>query len=45
MENLYEILQIDNEVDEKEIKKAYIKMLRKYPPEKSPEEFKNKGSL
>lgn len=40
MENLYEILQIDNEVDEKEIKKAYIKMLRKYPPEKSPEEFK-----
>ncbi|TCT16001.1 tetratricopeptide repeat protein [Natranaerovirga pectinivora] len=40
IESLYEILQIDNKVDDREIKKAYVKMLRKYPPEKAPEDFK-----
>ncbi|WP_055669223.1 J domain-containing protein [Desnuesiella massiliensis] len=40
MENLYDILEIDLSSDEKEIKKAYVKMVRKYPPEKAPEEFK-----
>ncbi|KEI12410.1 hypothetical protein Z959_04230 [Clostridium novyi B str. ATCC 27606] len=40
MDNLYDILQIDNKTRDIEIKKAYIKMLRKYPPEKCPEEFK-----
>ncbi len=40
MDNYYEILEIDSTVEEKEIKKAYTKLLRKYPPEKSPEEFK-----
>lgn len=40
MENLYEILNISKDADEKGIKKAYTKMLRKYPPEKNPEEFK-----
>ncbi|AEB75297.1 hypothetical protein ADU80_03580 [Clostridium botulinum] len=40
MDNLYDILQIDDKIRDIEIKKAYIKMLRKYPPEKCPEEFK-----
>ena len=40
MDNLYDILQIDDKVRSIEIKKAYIKMLRQYPPEKSPEQFK-----
>lgn len=40
MEALYDVLQIDSKADQKEIKKAYVKMIRKYPPEKSPEEFK-----
>lgn len=40
MENLYDILGINLEADEKEIKKAYVTMIRKYPPERAPEEFK-----
>lgn len=40
MDNLYDILQIDDKARSIEIKKAYIKMLRQYPPEKSPEQFK-----
>lgn len=40
MEDLYNVLQVISDADEKEIKKAYVKMLRKYPPEKAPEEFK-----
>lgn len=40
IEDLYDILHIDRTADNREIKKAYIKMLRKYPPEKAPEEFK-----
>jgi tetratricopeptide (TPR) repeat protein len=40
LENLYDILGISLEADEKEIKKAYVTMIRKYPPEKAPEEFK-----
>ncbi|KEH98867.1 J domain-containing protein [Clostridium massiliodielmoense] len=40
MDNLYGILQIDDKARSIEIKKAYIKMLRQYPPEKSPEQFK-----
>ena len=39
MENYYEILDIDSSVSEQDIKKAYISLLRKYPPEKCPEEF------
>lgn len=38
--NLYDILQVDRTADDREIKKAYVRMLRKYPPEKAPEEFK-----
>jgi DnaJ-class molecular chaperone with C-terminal Zn finger domain len=40
MENLYEILNINLGAEETEIKKAYVTMVRKYPPEKAPEEFK-----
>jgi len=40
MKNYYEVLQIEESAGEKEIKKAYIKLLRTYPPEKCPEEFK-----
>lgn len=40
MKNYYEILQVDNSADGNEIKKAYARLLRKYPPEKCPEEFK-----
>ncbi len=39
MEDYYSILQISSDADEKEIKRAYSKMLRKYPPEKEPEKF------
>lgn len=40
MNNLYEVLNIDKNSNFKDIKKAYSKLLRKYPPEKNPEEFK-----
>ncbi len=40
MKNFYEILEVDSSADEKEIKRAYVRMLRKFPPEKAPEEFK-----
>ncbi|WP_176212669.1 J domain-containing protein [Clostridium acidisoli] len=40
MENLYNILEVDSLADEKQIKVAYAKMVRKYPPEKAPEQFK-----
>lgn len=38
---LYELLQLNKDASQKEIKDAYISMLRKYPPEKSPEMFKS----
>lgn len=40
MKNLYEILGIEKNVTSQEIKKAYNKLLRKYPPEKEPEKYK-----
>jgi len=40
VENYYKLLDIKMEADKKEIKKAYKKKLRKYPPEKAPEKFK-----
>ncbi|HHV95666.1 MAG TPA: DnaJ domain-containing protein [Clostridiaceae bacterium] len=40
MENYYDILEIDRTADEREIKKAYAKMVRMYPPEKCEDEFK-----
>lgn len=40
MSGFYEILQVDSSADEAEIKRAYIRLVKKYPPEKAPEEFK-----
>lgn len=40
MDNLYELLNVSKDANSKEIKTAYYKMIRKYPPEKHPEEFK-----
>lgn len=38
--NYYEILDIDASASKSEIKKAYFSAVRKYPPERFPEEFK-----
>src|ERR1700748_2439305 len=38
--NFYEALGIDRAADERAIKKAYFALVRKYPPETHPEEFK-----
>lgn len=35
----YEILGIDENADEKTIKRAYFKLIRTYSPEKAPERF------
>ena len=40
MRNLYEILGIEKNATDQEIKKAYNKLLRKYPPEKEAEKYK-----
>lgn len=40
MEDYYQILQVNPNADIKEIKNAYVKMIRKFPPEKEPEQFK-----
>ncbi|MDP4086689.1 MAG: CFI-box-CTERM domain-containing protein [Bacillota bacterium] len=39
-ESLYDVLSIFKESTSNEIKKAYIEMVREYPPEKNPEQFK-----
>ena len=36
----YEILEIDKNADERQVKSAYFRLVRKYPPDRSPEEFK-----
>lgn len=40
MKNLYEVLGIDKNATDQEIKKAYNKLLRKYPPEKEADKYK-----
>jgi len=40
MKSYYDILEIDRSADERQIKSAYFKLVRKYPPERFPEEFK-----
>ena len=40
MKNYYELMEIDKNADERQIKAAYFKLVRKYSPERSPEEFK-----
>ena len=38
--SFYEVLGVDKSADERAIKKAYFALVRKYPPETHPEEFK-----
>ena len=40
MRDLYGILKVSPEAGDIEIKKAYVSMVRRYPPEKAPEKFK-----
>ena len=40
MKKLFEILEITESSDKKVIKSGYINMVKKYPPETNPEEFK-----
>lgn len=40
MKNFYEILEVEKNATSSEIKKAYNKLLRKYPPEKEAEKYK-----
>ena len=35
----YDVLEIAENADQKQIRKAYLKKIREYPPEKYPEEF------
>ncbi len=37
---LYEVLGVDKSADERAVKKAYFALVRKFPPETHPEEFK-----
>lgn len=37
--DLYSILELTPEATEKEIKAAYFKLVKKYPPDKNPEKF------
>src|SRR3954468_19080483 len=39
-QTFYEVLGVDKTADERSIKKAYFTLVRKYPPETHPEEFK-----
>jgi curved DNA-binding protein CbpA len=39
-QSFYEILGIDRAADERAVKKAYFALVRKFPPETHPEEFK-----
>ncbi len=39
MKNPYEILEVAEGVDDAKIKKAYLAMVRRYPPERFPEDF------
>ncbi|MEW5737973.1 MAG: tetratricopeptide repeat protein [Myxococcota bacterium] len=38
--NFYDVLGVDKTADERAIKKAYFALVRKYPPETHPEQFK-----
>ena len=40
MKNYYEILNVNKDANQEEIKSGYKKMLRKYPPEKEQEKYK-----
>ena len=40
MKNYYEILNVNKDANQEEIRSGYKKMLRKYPPEKEHEKYK-----
>ncbi|MCL2496797.1 MAG: DnaJ domain-containing protein, partial [Clostridiales bacterium] len=40
MKTYYDILEIEKTADESQIKRAYFRLVRKYAPERFPEEFK-----
>jgi curved DNA-binding protein CbpA len=40
MKSLYELLGVEKTADQTQIKRGYFNQVRKYPPEKFPEEFK-----
>lgn len=40
MKNPYTVLQVLSSATDTEIKEAYVKLVKKYPPERSPERFK-----
>lgn len=40
MENPYEVLGIEGDASIEEIKRAYLKLIRKFAPERHPDEFK-----
>lgn len=35
----YEMLEIPENADQEEVRRAYLEMIRRYPPERSPERF------
>lgn len=39
MKTPYEILEIEEDVDDAKIKKAYLGMVRRFPPERFPDDF------
>ncbi|PIE00345.1 MAG: hypothetical protein CSA81_13835 [Acidobacteria bacterium] len=39
MKTPYEILDVDEKADDARIKKAYLAMVRQYPPERFPDDF------
>ncbi len=39
-QNHYQVLRIERTADERAIKKAYFTLIREFPPDKAPEEFK-----
>lgn len=39
MKTPYEILEVKEDVDDTAIKKAYLGMVRRYPPERCPDDF------
>ena len=42
--NPYEILRLDNNCDDTSIRKAYLELVKQYPPEQNPEKFKQINS-
>ncbi len=40
MKTPYEILEVEEGADDAQIKKAYLAMVRRFPPERSPDDFR-----